>query len=1028
MNKNVLAKTGSKPGDKKKKEAPKKLPPEFAITPSTSHTQYFRKDRYVDEFNRITTEEYLGYTESVSGSSDTFQCVHKQGKKYTAKGQLRRNLQKELDPAPADPKWIKECPPAFEWEMAETLVFLVNDPVVHKSYDRLLAHIADFSRTAAKGYKLHILDSLCTVVDFLVEMQVKKPKLRPALISLLKNMDKPILLNAASDVITYFERLRDYIGFLGYLLMRVEDDELFELVSKGILYQLSAPDSARGPGTVHVRHSLAAGAPVLVETSVRMLAVAWSSRFPTFLEIALLIALNDADICFEMIKENILENIFCRFNPYFPKRNLPCYDVSPDNPQDINVMLGDSTLNMTTTLSLLLLLAKTVKKLIEDNPKYRILLPCPDSYSQRCFIWAYRYECRAREHNHQRITLTIIVTVLLKCFGERLSQFSTLFMPDIMSLSVLTELPLRDDWTRVVIFNTRGQLQQADVHFKKLLIELSVECIKTFPYNKYMVEARHWFVGLMYLLDPGLCYLRAKWSQALFAEIRMIALQALVCTLTLAPHNLARDHGLYRRIMWYIEWYSESPYELSVLYWCMRLLQVATYTRDTPERERSIFDLFDTHGVIILIHLCYTLLAQKTPPVEKCQAIIALSLKMLASAVVYHQKVTCCVYPHIKWPASVHTIATKMLDVAIYSLERHYIICDRWLISLVNFVWEGIIWNTEYRQKFLANNGMYTLLDLITMVNAPVQCITLALVCDVARAGDAIGQMITWRANLGASDAHPCLVKRGATIATLLAAIFRDECRETGVPLSENGIIQDLENPIMSSDMKSAIKNHSIAGCMVAGDIAGSRMSKAFAILHLLSEDLESKVMLADEAYKLYKNVHLAPEDEAVLILCSHYLTLKLNEVWIENSQSVEPVAVDNEILREFLLIVQGWASKVKRQQEDVIEKDRKKEHEEEFSLYAFLARVRLNIALDALREVRCVARSADRQCIAHTLLFEAVNAHHRRSLSTKAMKNQILKTFWPKLDDSNMTGQYVKVFSIQRKDKIKPREDYPPS
>lgn len=40
------------------------------------------------------------------------------------------------------------------------------------------------------------------------------------------------------------------------------------------------------------------------------------------------------------MKENIIENIFYRFNPYFPDRKLPFYDINPANPQDYNVKLG----------------------------------------------------------------------------------------------------------------------------------------------------------------------------------------------------------------------------------------------------------------------------------------------------------------------------------------------------------------------------------------------------------------------------------------------------------------------------------------------------------------------------------------------------------------------------------------------------------------------------------------------------------------------------------------------------------------
>lgn len=60
--------------------------------------------------------------------------------------------------------------------------------------------------------------------------------------------------------------------------------------------------------------------------------------------------------------------------------------------------------------------------------------------------------------------------------------------------------------------------------------------------------------------------------------------------------------------MWYIEWYTEFPYEVSTLYWCVRLLQVAVYHRKNVVRESSIQDLFDTHGIIILIRKFYLVL------------------------------------------------------------------------------------------------------------------------------------------------------------------------------------------------------------------------------------------------------------------------------------------------------------------------------------------------------------------------------------------------------------------------------------
>ncbi|CAH4038709.1 unnamed protein product [Pieris brassicae] len=258
------------------------------------------------------------------------------------------------------------------------------------------------------------------------------------------------------------------------------------------------------------------------------------------------------------------------------------------------------------------------------------------------------------------------------------------------------------------------------------------------------------------------------------------------------------------------------------------------------------------------------------------------------------------------------------------------------------------------------------------MTRPPVQCIALAVVCDIVRSGEAIGQLVTWRATIGASNVSPNVVKRGSNIAGLLAAVFRNECLATQVAIDDLGVLQNLDYPILSTSLKENMIekiNHAETlrticpeCCFIASDLAGSRLSKAYAILQLLSEDLSYKVTLADEAYNLYKNIQLSPEEEDL----TH-----------------------------------------------------------ESSLYDFLARVRLNIALDALREVRCVARSADRSQMVHAMLHDAVQAHHRRTQAARQLNTTVLRTFGPALDDQNITGQYVKVYSIFPTNKPKPKEEF---
>ncbi|XP_063893252.1 uncharacterized protein LOC135117630 [Helicoverpa armigera] len=264
----------------------------------SSHTKFYKKDRIDKEYKQVTRKQYLSISDSLSGSSDTFQCLHgPEGKEYTEKGLLKRNIVKNLDPIRLDPKLREECPSTFKWEMAEKLAYMVQSPTVVVQMERLKSHLRDFAKTSSEGYRVDTLKSFCIIIDYLMEEGYHNPTLKEERTMLLENLKKPIILTASADVWKYFEMIMDFLGYIGYLLIKIEDDKLFDVVSKAIIWHLSAPDDLRGPGTVALRYSLLAGAPVLRETTVRMLAVASSHRFPTFLEIALLLACDTVENC-----------------------------------------------------------------------------------------------------------------------------------------------------------------------------------------------------------------------------------------------------------------------------------------------------------------------------------------------------------------------------------------------------------------------------------------------------------------------------------------------------------------------------------------------------------------------------------------------------------------------------------------------------------------------------------------------------------------------------------------------------------
>lgn len=84
--------------------------------------------------------------------------------------------------------------------------------------------------------------------------------------------------------------------FAEYLLVCMEDDQMFMVAARGLCWQLSAADEERGSGTAR-RHQVLAAATTLYQTAARMLALASDRRFSTYLDIALLLAWPSDDNC-----------------------------------------------------------------------------------------------------------------------------------------------------------------------------------------------------------------------------------------------------------------------------------------------------------------------------------------------------------------------------------------------------------------------------------------------------------------------------------------------------------------------------------------------------------------------------------------------------------------------------------------------------------------------------------------------------------------------------------------------------------
>lgn len=97
MDKKRSAHTSTRPklaqGHSVTKAASRKARGDCDGSESSSHTHIFRREKYQSEYRRITSDEFVGVLPSVSGSSETFRCVHGPGgRPYSQERCLQRNL------------------------------------------------------------------------------------------------------------------------------------------------------------------------------------------------------------------------------------------------------------------------------------------------------------------------------------------------------------------------------------------------------------------------------------------------------------------------------------------------------------------------------------------------------------------------------------------------------------------------------------------------------------------------------------------------------------------------------------------------------------------------------------------------------------------------------------------------------------------------------------------------------------------------------------------------------------------------
>ncbi|GJQ70255.1 hypothetical protein Trydic_g22699 [Trypoxylus dichotomus] len=234
----------------------------------------------------------------------------------------------------------------------------------------------------------------------------------------------------------------------------------------------------------------------------------------------------------------------------------------------------------------------------------------------------------------------------------------------------------------------------------------------------------------------------------------------------------------------------------------------------------------------------------------------------------------------------------------------------------------------------------------------PVQLTALSLLVDLCEEGACIPYILTWRGKCG-------------TAIPMLLDIFRKENKMLGVKTCDDGIVADVELPLMGEkqfrltfrDRKDPNSSPAIL------DVLGSCRPKIYALLHLINCHKIDVVEAVNDRYRITQP--LQTHDEITKLLAENYFPLKLGEIWVELKRDMEvagirPLVYDLETISTMVRRFYKWSLFIRNAQKQLVFKQKKLEINEEKLFYNHLREIHLPDSLDALDDLRYIARCTE--------------------------------------------------------------------
>ncbi|TKS88854.1 Cilia- and flagella-associated protein 69 [Collichthys lucidus] len=239
---------------------------------------------------------------------------------------------------------------------------------------------------------------------------------------------------------------------------------------------------------------------------------------------------------------------------------------------------------------------------------------------------------------------------------------------------------------------------------------------------------------------------------------------------------------------------------------------------------------------------------------------------------------------------------------------------NKLVLSTVDCVWSCIVGCYTTEDYFLAKEGAFLLLDLLSSSPRCVHYNILATLLELCDNTNTVSHILSWRDD------------GGRTAPGLLLQLWRDEEEELMVSRNQHGGIADPQRPIFSMHQQDDAQ------------LSFPINVPSVAVLEL-SENLRSKIYSIFCKLGFQELPGLSTKHHVTLSIVRRYLDFKVGEVWEEINRElsldgVRPITPDEEALSVICKIAEDTARRVAAEQNSILERQEKEDLGEEELMY----------------------------------------------------------------------------------------------